>query len=101
LRSLTDISTGCFAVLTLSGSIYTVDFDRRVFQRGTASPDHDLRRDGDSIRLIALISCEVGESMKLTIDLDIPGVDYTSRTITPVVLILRVSRGLDEAKGDQ
>jgi hypothetical protein len=39
--------------------------------------------------------------MKLTIDLDIPGVDYTSRTITPVVLILRVSRGLDEAKGDQ
>jgi len=101
MRSLTDISTGCFAVLTLSGSIYTVDFDRRVFQRGTDSPEHDLRRDGDAIRLIALISCEVGEPMKLLIDLDIPGVDYTSRTTTPVVLIQQLSRGLDVAKGDQ
>ena len=39
--------------------------------------------------------------MKLLIDLDVPGVDYTSRITTPVVLIQQVSRGPDVAKGDQ
>jgi len=87
MRSLSDTSAGRFAVLTLSGSIYTLDLDQRVFERDAASPDHDLRRDGDAVHLIAVISCEVGEPMRLVIDLNVPGVDYTTRTTTPVVLI--------------
>ena len=87
MRSLSDTSAGRFAVLTHSGSIYTLDLDQRVFERDAASPDHDLRRDGDAVHLIAVISCEVGEPMRLVIDLNVPGVDYTTRTTTPVVLI--------------
>jgi hypothetical protein len=33
----------------------------------------------------------VGEPMKLVIDLKIPGIDYTTRTTTPVVLIQPLS----------
>lgn len=87
MRSLSDTTAGRFAVLTQSGSIYTLDMDERVFERDVASPEHDLRRDGDLVHLMAMISCEVGEPMKLVIDLNVPGVDYTTRTTTPVVLI--------------
>ena len=40
---------------------------------------------------MAVISCEVGEPLKLVVDLKIPGVDYTTRMTTPVVLIEALS----------
>ena len=98
MRSLSDTSVGRFAVLTLSGSIYTLDLDQRVFERDAASPEHDLRRDGDAVHLMAVISCEVGEPMRLVIDLNVPGVDYTTRTTTPVVLIETLSPLSDASK---
>ena len=91
MRSLSDTSVGRFAVLTLSSSIYTLDLNQRVFERDAASPDHDLRRDGDTGHLIAVISCEVGKPMRLAIDLNVPGVDYNTLTTTPVVLIETLS----------
>jgi len=91
MKSLSDASTGRYAVLTLSGSIYTLNLDERVFGRDSASPDHDLRCDGDDVHLMAVIHCEVGEPMTLVIDLKIPGIDYTTRTTTPVVLIQPLS----------
>ena len=98
MRSLSDASAGRFAVLALSGSIYTLDLDQRVFERDAASPDHDLRRDGDAVHLMAVISCKVGEPMSLVIDLNVPGVDYTTRTTTPVVLIETLSPVSDASK---
>ena len=98
MRSLSDTTAGRFAVLTLSGSIYTLDLDERVFERDAASPDYDLRRDGDAVHLIAVISCELGEPMRLVIDLNAPGVDYATRTTTPVVRIETLSPVSDASK---
>lgn len=101
MNSLSDTTTGHYAVLTLSGSIYTLDLDARTFGRDAATPDHDLRRDGDDVHLIAVISCEVGEPMTLVIDLNVPGVDYTTRTTTPAVLIRELSTVGQTSKDDE
>ena len=47
---------------------------------------------------MAVISCKVGEPMSLVIDLNVPGVDYTTRTTTPVVLIETMSPLSDASK---
>lgn len=87
MNSPTNTASGRSAIIALSGSTYTSDLDDRTFGRNAAGPDHELRQDGKAVHLIALMSCEMGKPTTLVINLMVLGVDYTTRTTTPVLLI--------------
>jgi hypothetical protein len=91
---LTNSSKGLWSIETLSGSSYLLDLDSRVVLRqADPSDDEDgtLRWDGDPIRLIRLVHCEVGTNMFLLLDLNVPGVLWMTRVSTTVLRI----EGLD------
>lgn len=86
LQTLMDSAAGAYEVITSSGAIYVIDLDRsRITRRNPPSqPKAHMRKDGESVALVAVIDCTVGRELNLTIDLGIPGVAYTSRVSTPV-----------------
>jgi hypothetical protein len=87
---LTNGSRGLWSVETLSGSNYLLDLDSRVILRQadpSSEDDGTLRRDGDPIRLVRLLNCEVGNNMSLVVDLNVPGVLWTTRISTTVLRI--------------
>lgn len=89
MDALTNSSAGLWSVETVSGSNYLLDLDNRVLLR-QAEPSADdgaLRRDGEPIRLIRLIHCEIGDRMLLVISLNVPGVLWTTRISTTVLRI--------------
>ncbi len=90
MDQLTNSSKGLWSVETLSGSNYLLDLDSRVLLR-QADPatdgDNTLRRDGEPIRLIRLLRCEVGDNMILVVGLNVPGVLWTTRVSTTVLRI--------------
>ena len=90
MDQLTNSSKGLWSVETLSGSNYLLDLDSRVLLR-QADPatdgDNTLRRDGEPIRLIRLLRCEVGDHMLLLVNLSVPGVLWTTRVSTTVLRI--------------
>ena len=93
-------SRGFWAVSTLSGTTYLLDLDQGVVLRQSVSDgevDHGLRRDAEPLRLMSIGRCAVGESMLLIIDLQVPGVDFTTRRSTPVTRIQRLSGLVSEA----
>ena len=94
---VTDSESGLFAVGTVSGSTYLLDLDGRTVRRIRVDHDpwHQLRRDGEEIRLLEIIRCVIREPMVLIIDLQVPGVAYTTRETSDV----RVIRRLDRADG--
>ena len=96
LAELSDSAQGFWAISTMSGTTYLLDLDHRVVLRQSVSDgavDHGLRRDTEPLRLMSITRCAVGERMLLIIDLQVPGVDFTSRMTTPVTRIQRI-RGL-------
>jgi len=69
-----------------------LDLDNRVIQRRATPAEGKglLRRDGDSIQLLRLHHCEVGDDTILILDLGVPGIDFTTRISTTVLRIERI-----------
>lgn len=97
---VTDSESGQFAVGTVSGSTYVLNLDTRTIRRIRVdhNPWHELRRDGEEIRLLEVVRCVVREPMILRIDLEVPDVVYTTRETSDVRAIRRIERAqLDPA----
>lgn len=67
--------------------MYLIDTGARTIQR-TSGDAPGMRRDDDAVRYLELLGPEVGESLRLTIDLEVPGVAATIRETTPVVRVV-------------
>lgn len=91
--TLNDLVSGLYWVVTATGSEYGVDLDRMLVtrRRQDSEPDDRLRRDGEPVRLLALVNCTLGDSMVLVLDLGLRdhGVPYTVRTTSTVVAVVR------------
>ena len=93
-NALTDDARGRYFVRTVSGSRYWLDLDARFLRRvaSTALADAlSLRRDGDDVALLEIVTCELGEPMVVLINLHVPGVWLTTRETTRVVSIERIT----------
>lgn len=91
LSELVDTDHGQYNVTT-EMSTYAIDMDARTLLRLPDTDDaSDLRRDGHLVELLAVDFCAVGEPALWTINLDVPGVPYTTRLSTPVVSIRRLT----------
>jgi hypothetical protein len=89
MQSLMDTGSGAYRVTTLS-STYEIDLDRMVLRRAprTGNPDGSLlRRDDELVMLLGIDECTVGRRMRLRINLNVLGVDFTTRNSTEVVSI--------------
>ena len=98
MDKLTPRTRGLWSVETVSGSIYLLDLDNRVVSRQAetgAGDSNSLRRDGDPVKLFRLQQCEVGDNMVLFLDLNVPGIDFTTRISTSVIRIERIRVPLD------
>lgn len=97
---LNDDSTGSYAVRTASGTFYAIDLDpplreiMRLTKERTPSspydqlPAADLRRDGETVKLLKIIEIQVGRCGHMVLDVRRDGVP-TLRTTTEVLLITR------------
>jgi len=84
---LRNSSKGLWFKETISGSSHLLDLDSRVILRQAGPSGEDdgmLRRDGDSIRLL---DCEDGNNILFLVDLNAPGVLWTTRISTTVLTI--------------
>lgn len=102
LQQITDDMSGCFAVRTSSGTLYSVDLDsrpRKIVRLAEDRPPTEdyadlsvskLRRDGDEIPLLAIGKLAVGETAQLVLDVRGDGV-VTVRETTPVLSIRLLS----------
>ncbi|RLP71494.1 hypothetical protein D9V29_09215 [Mycetocola manganoxydans] len=88
-----DVGSGVFEVITSSGAVYVIDLDRSTITRHSsrARPQALLRRDSETVRLIAVRECTVGKSLNVIIDLGLSGVAFTSRVSTDVLMIMPLS----------
>jgi hypothetical protein len=84
-----DAGSGAYRVTTLS-STYEIDLDRTALCRvsRTGNPDGSLlRRDDELVMLLGIDECTVGRRMRLRINLNVLGVDFTTRNSTEVLSI--------------
>lgn len=89
LTSLMDCVSGAYTVITES-SCYLIDLDRNFVSRHPRATDPRvsiLRRDERPVKLVDIVECTLGRSMALRIDLNLPGVAFTTRLSTPVEAI--------------
>jgi hypothetical protein len=98
MKELTDTMRGMFIVTTERGTRYTFDTTRRVVRRiiDTANSTRlELRRDGEIVDLVEIVTCTVGLPMFVLINLEIEGIILTARESTPVtsieVLVMRAT----------
>ena len=100
MQSLDGVSTGCYCVETVSGTVYEVDLDNHTLARRPL-PDSagsgTLRRDRDRVILLAFHTCRIGESAVFLIDLRLQNVEFTARRSTVVRRIDPLGAGLDDA----
>ncbi|GGR13551.1 hypothetical protein ACFOE1_11525 [Agromyces mediolanus] len=94
LITLDGVTDGTYRIETISGSVYLLDLNRRVFTRTPLDdPELTLRRDRKEVRLLELVDCTIGRRMLLIIDLRVDDVLYTTRDTTPVVAIHKLADG--------
>jgi len=94
IASIDDVTTGSWLVRTQTSS-YLLDLDARTATRIPGDEDVvgdvwetvRLRSDAVPLPLISLIRCNVGESMRMVIDVVGDGVTATLRDTTPVISI--------------
>jgi hypothetical protein len=87
---LIDGMPGMFLVTTERGTRYWFDTTRGVVRRETNASNParlDLRRDGESVDLVEIVTCTVGSPLVILINLEIDGIMLTSRESTPVTAI--------------
>ena len=101
MKTLDGVATGRYTVTT-DAAEYLLDLDRMTLQR-FPNPGvplaADLRRDAEEIVLVAVVQCQVGQSMKILVDLEAPGVLATTRRTTLVAAIERVLAPMEESRG--
>ncbi|WP_156133828.1 hypothetical protein [Pseudarthrobacter phenanthrenivorans] len=102
LHQITDGMSGCFAVRTSSGTLYSIDLDstpRKIVRLAEDRPPTEdyadlsvskLRKDGTEIPLLAIGRLTVGEPAQLVLDVRGDGV-VTVRETTPVLSIRQLS----------
>ena len=90
VHSLLDAVSGSFVVLTATGSRYLVDLDANTLTRLPFDDDEVsvMRRDGESVRLVAIRDLTVGRPGELLVFLGI-GLFLTTRVTSTVVEIFR------------
>jgi hypothetical protein len=101
MDTLNGTDSGRFLVVTSSESRYLIDLDDSTMRRFPAmdmAVDRALRRDGQSVEVVALKECTVGRPMVLLINLRVPGVLLTTRPTTDVRSIERMPEGADELR---
>ena len=81
-RQETSIPTNC------------VNMSARTSRYDPREPNMVLRQDRETVRLIALTSCEIGTAMCLVIDLNACDVFVTTRITTPVVIIAKIEKAV-------
>jgi hypothetical protein len=88
---LTDGVRGMFLVTTERGTKYWFDTTRRVVRRVTDSSNParlELRRDGETVDLVEIVTCTVGRPLFILINLEITGIVLTARESTQVTSIV-------------
>ena len=98
IASIDDTATGAWLVRTQTSS-YLLDMDGRIAIRipsentpeGSEWNVAHLRSDADPLPLLALIRCNVGDRMRLLLDVVGDGEITTIRDTTPVVSVERVT----------
>lgn len=95
-QGLTNDEKGAYLVTTATGSRYVLDLDNRTASRQMAAtaPRKDfldvdlsrLRRDGQTLELLMVEDCRVGEPAKLWLQVRTDAA-VTLRTTSPVVRI--------------
>ena len=85
MQTLMDSATGTYTVTTQS-STYVIDLDAMVVRRTpNALPDAaTMRRDHETLPLLALSECTVGRGLAIFVYLGIDGVPWTFRASTEV-----------------
>ena len=66
----------------------------RTFKDDPRDPNTVLRQDRETVRLIALMSCEIGIPMCLVIDLNACDVFGMTRNTTPLVIITKIEKAV-------
>jgi hypothetical protein len=107
MTNLSLLDSGSYLVRTASGALYDVDLDAGTLHRRPADqePDlaladasEDMRRDGETLKLLSIAVCTVGVSAVFAIDLGVDGVPVTTRFTTAVASIDKVdTRELETA----
>lgn len=85
LAQFVDDVEGVFVVATEEGVAYLLDLDERPIatlpERTTSGPEPE------SVRVLTLVTCTVGEPMVARVDRGVPGVWFTRRVKAPVTRI--------------
>ncbi len=87
---LRDRESGVRFLATASGAGHIVDLSRREVLRVRSRSSTVLCRDCERVTLLGPACCTLGQPMRRTIDLHVPGVTYTNRTPTTVIAIERI-----------
>jgi hypothetical protein len=99
-QSITDETLGSFAVRTGSGTLYAVHLDeprevvrlrndQQPVQRYAQLPAAELRRDGETIKLLKIVEMQVGRRGLMWLDLRLDGIP-TLRGTTELLSITRL-----------
>ena len=97
MRTLIGVDHGCWTVRTVSTTIYEVDLDNSTLTRQPAVSSADpnpMRRDGDALRLLRIVSLTVGSPGIVLVDLALARVAFTTRITTNVVSITYIGPGV-------
>lgn len=99
ISELRNTDQGCYLVTTATGSHYRIDLDSRMLTRHVgATPPTDeywkvgtshLRRDGESLEVLMVDSCKVGEPGRLFLQVRADKIP-TLRITSPVVSIQKL-----------
>ena len=90
MRTPMDSVPGTYWSRTLT-SLYDIDLDARTLKRTAVAVDVSaMRRDAESVTLIDVLACTVGDRMQLIADLHIEGVPLPRRTSTYLLSIEKV-----------
>ena len=90
MHTLMDSTSGTCRIRTLT-AIYSLDLDAGTLARVPVEEDATpLRRDEESVTLLELRECTLGQRMQLDIDLKVDGVPWTRRISTKVLSIERM-----------
>ena len=103
VESLSGVTAGRWTVTTMSGAIYDVDLDHATLARrpppGVAAALR-LRRDGDRLRLRAVVMVTVGSPALFVVDLDQATGALTTRRTSTVVSIVPAKSNSSAARLD-
>jgi hypothetical protein len=75
-----EAGTGKWRITTWSQSQYEIDLDEMTFRRSPGPEASNLRRDGDTFKLLSIITCVEGVLGEFMIDLREDGISTYRRT---------------------